>query len=233
MGDASETIASVGEQQPAVSGWEKAKKVVKLLQVSQGFNTLRDMLSEEAVIDSKRLRIHSTLGEGAFAIVSLGTLDGSRAVAVKCLKPGLIQNPAEVKLFLSENDVLRKLRHRNIVELIGIGGAMNKDGSYAELYIVQELCPGGSLRDLVFKQMTSPHSRLYSKRDALKWSLDLAKALTYLHDAKPKVIHRDLKLDNVLLSARNTSQATAKLADFGLARLVINTMKKSSSAKLL
>lgn len=76
------------------------------------------------------------------------------------------------------------------------------------------------MKDIVFKQMTQPMKKLYTKGDALRWSIQMARALAYLHDCRPKVLHRDLKLDNVLLSHKAAGAAMAKLADFGLARMV-------------
>lgn len=210
-------------------GWRKAKAVLALVKASQGFATLRDMISEDAMIDSSRLALSSALGEGAFAHVALGTLDGKRQVAIKSLKPELLNSPEEVTLFLAENEVLRKVKHRNIIELIGMGGAKGEDGNLVELFIVQEYCPGGSLRDLVFQQMISPRRLLYSHKDALRWACGLAKALSYLHRANPKVIHRDLKLDNVLLNQKDTEKAESKLADFGLAKLVDMRRQRSFS----
>ena len=55
--------------------------------------------------------------------------------------------------------------------------------------------------------------------DALRWCLHIASALQYLHGGLSAVIHRDLKLDNVMLSCADMALADAKLADFGLARL--------------
>jgi serine/threonine protein kinase len=46
-------------------------------------------------------------------------------------------------------------------------------------------------------------------------------ALQYLHESRPVVIHRDLKLENVMLVSADVAQADARLADFGLARLTL------------
>lgn len=69
--------------------------------------------------------------------------------------------------------------------------------------------------------MVQPMKKLYSAQDALRWSIQIAQALSYLHTARPKVIHRDMKLDNVLLTDSDLSKAEAKLGDFGLARLMV------------
>lgn len=200
-------------------GWNHAKSVVTLVQASQGFRTLRDMVGEDCIIDKDCLTIKNSLGEGAYAVVYLALLNGKTPVAVKKLKPELLQNNEDVKLFLLENSVQKKLSHPGIVHLVGLGCASD---TQQDLFIVQEYCAGGSLRDLVLKQMMEPMKSLYSIDDAIRWSLNIAQALKYLHSRRPTVMHRDLKLDNVLLTDRQVNRATAKLADFGLAKLMWN-----------
>lgn len=151
-------------------------------------------------------------------------LDGARLVAVKTLKPELLTDPTEVELFIKECELMRKIRCLSIVEMIGVGGRLEPEtGVCKDLFIIQEYCSGGALREVVFKQMTMVGHTLYTEADALRWSLEIARALQYLHTAKPKVIHRDLKLDNVLLTDKKTSRASAKLADFGLAKLMVGS----------
>ena len=151
-------------------------------------------------------------------------LDGTHLVAVKNLKPELLKDPSEVDLFIKETKLMKKIRSRGIVEMLGVGGQIDPvTGGFQDLFIIQEYCAGGSLRDIVFKQMTGSGKVIYTQADALRWSLELAKALRYLHTAKPKVIHRDLKLDNILLTDIKVSNASAKLADFGLAKLMTGT----------
>lgn len=193
----------------------------------QGFKTLRDMLPHDSIIDANQLKVKHSLGEGAFAYVNLAELGTGRLVAVKTLKPELLENPKDVKLFLKETELMRKIRHPAIVDLIGVGGKIDPSGSenFLDLYIVQEYCSGGSLRDIVYKQMTTNKKFLYTQADALRWCINIAKALHYLHSAKPKVIHRDLKLENVILTDPKPSSANAKLADFGLAKLMASSQK--------
>jgi serine/threonine protein kinase len=66
-----------------------------------------------------------------------------------------------------------------------------------------------------------PRLLLCSDADALRWCLHVAMALQYLHESRPVVIHRDLKLENVMLASADVAQADARLADFGLARLTL------------
>jgi hypothetical protein len=63
--------------------------------------------------------------------------------------------------------------------------------------------------------MISAMRRVYSTAQALSWALDLATALEYLHARSPMILHRDVKLSNVLL-VEEGGALVAKLADMGL-----------------
>jgi interleukin-1 receptor-associated kinase 1 len=148
------------------------------------------------------------LGRGGFGSVYAGFLtDGNhRDVAVKRVSETSRQGWKE---FVSEVRIISRLRHRNLVQLIGWchGGA--GDG---ELLLVYELMHNGSL-----------DAHLYDPERALSWparyaaALGVGDALLYLHEeAERRVVHRDVKPSNVMLDA----SFTAKLGDFGLARLI-------------
>lgn len=54
----------------------------------------------------------------------------------------------------------------------------------------------------------------------MRWALQIAEALAYLHHFSPLVVHRDLKLENILLTSPKPAIADAKLADFGLHKCI-------------
>lgn len=56
---------------------------------------------------------------------------------------------------------------------------------------------GNTLQLKVGTQMQSPLARTSTEQQALSWSLDIARGLAHLHAAQPKIIHRDLKLENM------------------------------------
>ena len=56
---------------------------------------------------------------------------------------------SEVFLFLKEFKTIKHMRHENIVQFIGIGGVQDDEGRVVELFIVQEMCRGGTLRKVV------------------------------------------------------------------------------------
>jgi serine/threonine protein kinase len=65
-------------------------------------------------------------------------------------------------------------------------------------------------------QMISPSTLKYTPDEALQWCLDIASALSYLHNRPRLIIHRDLKLENILLHRMDNGGLTAIVADFGL-----------------
>jgi len=78
----------------------------------------------------------------------------------------------------------------------------------------------GSIYQQVHKQMVTA-VQLYSNAQALQWALDIASALEYLHRQNPAIIHRDVKLSNMLCVCSERGQVVAKLSDFGLHRVSV------------
>ncbi|KAK6923868.1 Legume lectin domain [Dillenia turbinata] len=144
------------------------------------------------------------LGEGGFGGVYRGYLnDLDMAVAVKRISRGSKQGK---KQYITEVKVISRLRHRNLVQLIGWCHDQE------EFLLVYEFMPNGSL-DL----------HLFGNKPSLTWAvrykiaLGLASAVLYLHEEWEQcVLHRDIKSSNIMLD----SSFNAKLGDFGLARLM-------------
>ncbi|KAI3961293.1 hypothetical protein MKX01_007007 [Papaver californicum] len=144
------------------------------------------------------------LGEGGFGGVYQGMLnDTNQPIAVKKFSRGSSQGKKE---YITEVKIISRLRHRNLLQLIGWCHEKK------ELILVYELMPNGSL-----------DSYLFGKRNPLVWAirykvaLGLASALMYLHEEWEQcVLHRDIKSSNVMLD----SSFNAKLGDFGLARFM-------------
>jgi serine/threonine protein kinase len=94
--------------------------------------------------------------------------------------------------------------------------------------IVSEYCAGGSLYDLIHE---GSYELTWGQR--LKILCDIAQGMEHLHGLKPKIIHRDLKSCNVLLTKQITSPGqtpTAKVSDFGLSRQLKNSGSVAASA---
>jgi len=164
------------------------------------------------------------IGEGTFAVVSKCSVktsggaaaDDSQQVACKELKPWAVDDREQLRWFLSEAMLLSKLDHRNIVRHKGFG--ITSEDFKTVPFQLQELVGGGAMEDLL---RTNLHEHWltpkYGLSTGLKWCVEVAKAVEYLHGNTVNVVHRDLKLGNILLTKKDLSRASIRLADFGLA----------------
>ncbi|KAJ8465862.1 hypothetical protein OPV22_028414 [Ensete ventricosum] len=150
------------------------------------------------------------LGEGGFSFVYKACFNGEVFAAVKRLSGGGQDCERE---FENELDLLRRIRHPNIVSLLGY--CVHEEARF----LVYELMQNGSLE----AQLHGPsHGSALTWHVRVKIALDIARGLEYLHEhCNPPVIHRDLKCSNILLD----SDFNAKISDFGLAVTVGNHNK--------
>ncbi|CAD5193522.1 unnamed protein product [Musa acuminata subsp. malaccensis] len=116
--------------------------------------------------------------------------------------------------FRSEVQIMRRLRHPNVVLFMG---AVTRPPN---LSIVSEFLPRGSL----YRILHRPHCQIDEKR-RIKMALDVAKGMNCLHTSVPTIVHRDLKSPNLLVD----KNWTVKVCDFGLSRLKHSTFLSSKS----
>ncbi|KAL2330499.1 hypothetical protein Fmac_018080 [Flemingia macrophylla] len=156
---------------------------------------------------TNKFDISTKVGQGGYGNVYKGILSDDIFVAVKRAEEGSLQGQKE---FLTEIELLSRLHHRNLVSLIGY---CNEEG---EQMLVYEFMPNGTLRDWISGKCKKTTGSLnFTMR--LRISLGAAKGILYLHtEANPPIFHRDIKASNILLD----SKFNAKVADFGLSRLV-------------
>ncbi|XXG54525.1 hypothetical protein AAC387_Pa03g2380 [Persea americana] len=153
---------------------------------------------------TKGFRDKELLGTGGFGMVYRGVLPSSKIqVAVKRVSHKSKQGMRE---FIAEIVSLGRLRHRNLVQLLGY---CRRKG---ELLLVYDFMPNGSLDKCLFDQP----QRILNWHQRFRIIKGVASGILYLHEGWEQVVlHRDIKASNVLLD----DEFNGRLGDFGLARL--------------
>ncbi|KZV20087.1 leucine-rich repeat receptor protein kinase EXS [Dorcoceras hygrometricum] len=170
-------------------------------------------ISMQALIDATRNFSRDLIvGDGSFGLVYKARLSSSQVVAVKRLSTDAFQGLRE---FRAEMETLGKIRHPNIIKLLGYCVA----GS--ERVLIYEFMENGSLDQWLYDTLEGESGEV-ELRSRLSWQTrikivgSLAKGLCYMHNWTTPIIHRDIKASNVLLD----SSFESHIADFGLARCI-------------
>lgn len=164
-----------------------------------------------------RYELQTVIGGGGMAIVykAVDTLL-DRTVAVKMLRAQYAGDEEFVSRFRQEAQSAARLSHPNIVNLYDVGMS---DGEY---YIVMEYVDGPTLKDLVRERGPLP------VHEALDITEQICDAIAHAHDHR--IIHRDIKPHNILL----TQRGQVKVTDFGIARAVTgNTITHHNDTSVL
>lgn len=141
------------------------------------------------------------LGQGAMGTVWKARQESmNRLVAIKVLQSKLAANPEFLSRFTREAHVAAKLSHNNVVQAIDVGAAGKIN------YFVMEYVEGTTIKQELEK------GKIYEEKEAVEIVLQIAQALA--HASRRKLIHRDVKPANIIL----TPEGIAKLADLGMAR---------------
>ena len=172
---------------------------------------------EKQILIGGRYSLRDPLGSGGMAEVFLAYEEVlERDVALKILKEQYADDEGFVERFRHEAQSAASLNHPNIVHIYEWGGTENGEASY----IAMEYAPGGTLEDRILEDGPLP------PRTAVEVASQIAKALGFAHERG--VIHRDIKPQNILLSALGD----AKVTDFGLARAAYSTSLSQTSLVL-
>ncbi|KAK2151036.1 hypothetical protein LSH36_378g02051 [Paralvinella palmiformis] len=196
--------------------------------VTEGKSTLRRPFSDTPEMpEPKELLSHdkiicdyskeNALGDGHYGTVYKGfvyTNHGNlRPVAIKLLKMEVVTGEAEE--FKKEFDIMTKLEHPRIVEIIG-------HCETPKFELVMEYVENGSLNKYLLK---SRNDLLQQK--LFRFGLEIAEGMEYL--GSKMIVHRDLAARNILV----TKECHMKISDFGLARVVEGDYYKLNSSKAL
>ncbi|KAG6879253.1 hypothetical protein C0992_004082 [Termitomyces sp. T32_za158] len=159
---------------------------------------------EDREIPPEKIQKLEKIGSGGFKDVFIGKFKG-RKIAISEFRGQL--SAMDIK----ELKLLGGFDHPNIVRFLGV--SIPENTRETPVMIVSELCSNGDLFDYV-RNVNPP-----TLHKVLVMMLDIARGLEYLHLRKPSVIHRDCKSSNILITAKGT----AKIADFGLAKVKQST----------
>ncbi|CAI9104762.1 OLC1v1003512C1 [Oldenlandia corymbosa var. corymbosa] len=166
--------------------------------------TIPDDGSDVWEIDPQHLKFDLKVASGSYGDLYKGVYC-SQEVAIKILKAERLNSELQ-KEFAQEVYIMRKVRHKNVVQFIG---ACTRPPN---LCIVTEFMSGGSVYDYLHKQKGA-----FKLPSLLRVAIDVSKGMNYLH--QNNIIHRDLKAANLLMDENEV----VKVADFGVARVKAQT----------
>ena len=158
-----------------------------------------------------------SIGKGAFGEVFLTSKEGTdQLFATKKVSKKKADSPKINKYFINEISILREIKHKNIIHFETIKHTIHN------YYIITEFCNGGALSDCLQKYRKK-YGKPFPEEIVQHIMRQIVDALKYLHGKK--IIHRDIKLDNILVNFENEEdknninmlKATIKIIDFGFA----------------
>ena len=168
------------------------------------------------------------IGKGAFGEVFLTSKRGThKQYATKKVQKSVVLQEKVKKYFNNEIFILRNVNHPNIIKLHEIKQTLNN------FYLVFELCNGGNLSDCLERYMKN-FGKPFTQEIVQHIMKQVVSGIQYLHNKK--ILHRDLKLDNILLNFDNAEdsekfnllKSKVKIIDFGFARYLENDVLAQS-----
>lgn len=163
-------------------------------------------------VGNHRVTIEKYLSEGGFAHVYLVRIpksnDGLPEVGV--LKRVAVPDKDALANMRTEVETMKKLKgHRHIVTYMDSHASQLKGGGY-EVFLLMEFCSGGGLIDF----MNTRLQHRLTEPEILHIFSDVAEGVATMHYLRPPLLHRDLKVENVLITTIGTNRIY-KLCDFG------------------
>lgn len=161
-----------------------------------------------------RYKIREQIGQGGTGNIYLaedtrlqGRLCALKEVEHNQVLPNELLNQAREQFF-REASVLARLDHPNLPKVSDYFSILTRD------YLVMDYVPGKDMRQLM--QDARRHQTFLSEKEVMRWAMQIADALNYLHQQDPPIIHRDIKPSNIKI----TPSGLVKLVDFGLVKIM-------------
>lgn len=154
-------------------------------------------------IDRNKLTLLNELGRGQFGQVFEGLFNGKTRVAIKTLRKGSM-DPQD---FLAEAQIMKKMKHENLVQLYAVCTREEP------VYIVTELMAKGAL----ISYLQTDEGKCLPLSGYINMATQIAAGMSFIE--REKYVHRDLAARNILVGDNNV----CKIADFGLARFITET----------
>ncbi|KAK9458516.1 uncharacterized protein V1516DRAFT_682374 [Lipomyces oligophaga] len=177
-------------------------------------------------VGSHSVVIERYLSEGGFAhvyVVQLDPIDGDTDRAV--LKRVAVPDKENLNLLRKEVDTMKRLRgFPNVVRYIDSHASHLTSGGY-EVFVLMEFCSGGGLINL----MNSRLQHRFTEREILYIFSDIVVGVSAMHYLEPPLIHRDLKIENVLIDGTGVF----KVCDFGSSSEVIEPGRTGQECRLI
>ncbi|XP_073771249.1 AP2-associated protein kinase 1 isoform X14 [Danio rerio] len=168
-----------------------------------------NFIGRNFTVGRHQVTVEETLAEGGFAIVFLvRTNQGVRCA----LKRMYVNNEHDLQVCKREIQIMRDLNgHKNIVGFLDSSITAVGGGDVWEVFILMDFCRGGQVVNLMNQRLQTG----FSEQEALQIFCDTCEAVARLHQYKTPIIHRDLKVENILLHDRGHYV----LCDFGSATM--------------
>jgi serine/threonine protein kinase len=167
-----------------------------------------------------RYLIEAPLGSGGMSVVYKGKQEAiDRTVAIKTLKLDLCSEPIILQRFEREVKGLSRLNHPNIVTVYDC--IISPQG---QPYVIMDYIDGESLEDAIKREKVIEPGR------TIKLFMQVCQALEHAH--RNGVVHRDIKPGNIMLAKGSGNTDIVKVVDFGLAKLMENTQRLTSTGQL-
>eukprot|EP00347_Sterkiella_histriomuscorum_P023140 403335795 len=161
------------------------------------------------------------LGEGGYGLVHLGRhVISGEEFAIKFMMPSQHRADEAGKAF-KEAQVLQSMKHANIIKLHNVFQL-----SDTKIVLLMEYIQGGNLKDYI---LTRERYRI-TEEEASQLMIQIGSAINYCH--QQQIVHRDIKLENIMLNQPNDLNQGIKIIDFGIAGKIEKSLEQHKAGTL-